>query len=210
MSDLLVFYGKEYQTTRWWQRNLNRINKRHKAEYLKQVIGDIGRSCHVRMVIEHDAPCGKEELDFMLAFSAMLGYPEDDNFHTSFAFPVYLSMILGKTLKDKAKTLSHVPKHLRKRFAIMNDSEFKLVDCVRVAEAVGCRVALHASNYVDEGGPISLKHKLVERAKNTCRANKGSSPMGFTIFTNERIVKRLKRIIPAYAKHGDVVIQFRK
>lgn len=210
MSDLLPCYSPSFPKAQvWWQHNLEKIDNRFNIDYLNKQLGSISRSCCVRLFIEHDAYLDKAGVAFLLKFNKLLGYPDDKNFTTSFSIAVFLSNVEGTTLRDKATTLMSAPKHLRQRFAIMNDESHSLKECVKLADAIGCRVTLHSNNYVKyDGGPINLKHKLVEKAKRTC-AIPGNSAMGFHVVVTDRKVGRLEKLIPAYSKIGDVVIKIR-
>lgn len=205
-SVLFPLYNKSSKIQTWWQSNAPKVHKKG-GGYLNSMIGGIGRSLCVSMFIEHDAPLAERDVEFILDFHRMLGYPDDENFYTRFATPVYLSNVVGKTLKDKAKVIATAPKHLRNRIALMNDEKHSLADCVRVAEAVGCRVALHVNNYVKhDGGSTSLKDKLVQRAVDTTRANKGSSGNLFVVLRGTTS-KKLVKYIEHYAKIGSIVIE---
>lgn len=209
-SDILPLYNKP-KAAIWWMKNLFRLPNGGGKKHLADMIGHPSRSCSVQLFIEYDTELDKTGVDFVLKLQAELGYPNDPNVWNAFSTPVYLSNVVGSSLKAKATTLMSAPKHLRRRFSIMNDEDYSLADCVKLAQVVGCRVALHATNFVKYNkGPMNLKHKLVEQAKNTCRSNKGSSPLGFYIVINESIPKRLAKIVPVYAKHGNVVIMSRK
>jgi len=202
-SDLFPLYANP-KARAWWMRNLAPLDS--KSSYLKNMLGGISRSCCIPMFIEHDAPLDAANVEFILQLHRLLGYPDDDNFYTRFATPVYLSKVVGTSLKAKASVLLTAPKHLRRRIALMNDATNSLTDCVRVAEATGCRVVVHASNFVEhDGGPLNLKHKLVKRAAKTTQNNAGSSSNLF-IVTTESSSKRLSKIVTYYATLGSVVI----
>ena len=93
---------------------------------------------------------------------------------------------------------------MRRRIYLVSDGNLEA--CMQLAREVGCRIAVWVEDVIQDGIPINLKDKVIDKIADLTRDNQGSSA-NMLILTTEKKASRLERMVPYYAKKfGPVLV----
>lgn len=208
LTTLLPGYDSSENVRDWWIDNLEKLDKKQfpavSGGYLERVIGFQCRSFTSSLSIICDTLMSVDDLKLMVKVQRLLGINDDPAFYSNFKLIIPFKNLDGRAIREKRKVLTSIMEHQRRRVYLLSDGD--LPDCIQTANEAGCRVAVWVEDVIQDGIPINLKHKIIDKIANLSRNNAGSSS-NMLILTTEKKTSRLEKLVPYYAKNfGPVLI----